>query len=76
MFSSCIYFPLPFPNPSVSCLSLTDILNLHIPTAPRTQIRPQRAVEQLLQHLEAHARERGVVAALAELVADERIYKY
>lgn len=43
--------PPALPNSSL----LTDVLNLHIPAAPRTQIRPERAVEQLLQHLETDA---------------------
>jgi hypothetical protein len=48
-------YTVPFSFPFVSWHFLTDILNLHITTASWTQIGPQRAVEQLLQHLEAHA---------------------
>lgn len=62
-------FPSTRPHPP----NLTHILHLDLPPAPRPQVPPQRAPKQLPQHLEAHARQRCVVAPLGKLVADEGV---
>lgn len=60
------------PNEIPTCYS-ADVLDFLLLPASRSQIRAQRPVEQLLQHLEAYPRDRRIIASLAQLVADERI---
>lgn len=64
---------LNFPSNATRPGSSTHILDLDLRAAPRPQIGPQGAPEELLEHLETYAGERGVVAAFAELVADEGV---
>lgn len=55
--------------------NLAEVLDLLRRRIPRAQVRLQGPPEQLDQHLEADLGDGGVVAALAELVADEGVLR-
>ena len=51
------------------------MLHLLLPANPLPQLGPQHPPKQLQQHLEARLGDGGVVAALAQLVADEGVLR-
>lgn len=53
--------------------SLTHVLNLLLTPISGPQIRPQRAIEELKQHLEANLGQPRIIPPLAKLVPDKRV---
>ena len=69
------HIPSFFARLTSAYIRLAHILDLHITATPRPQIPPQRPPKQLLEHLEAHARQRRVVPPLGQLIPDERVLR-